>query len=201
MARTRGVVGSRACDAPPITITCDCGSPSSVAYGETLDVRDVRQDVGHEPDSRGRDYEALVAGVRRYRLLVVGPPLVLAAILIPLAVVVGIQYAFLLFVLVMAYGLLVVPQIRRRSAAQMSAERRRAGSSARNSACSGPGAPERPRISRAVTGSRPVMLVTFDVPFEPEATALAVDAAVESGQRLIVVNAVEVALGAASRSR
>jgi hypothetical protein len=47
----------------------------------------------------------------------------------------------------------------------------------------------------AVSDSRPVMLVTFDVPFEPEASALAVDAAVESGQRLIVVNVAEVALG------
>jgi len=46
-----------------------------------------------------------------------------------------------------------------------------------------------------VSGSRPVMLVTFDVPFEPEASALAVDAAVESGQRLIIVNAVEITLG------
>ena len=46
-----------------------------------------------------------------------------------------------------------------------------------------------------VSGSRPVMLVTFDVPFEPEATELAVDAAVESGQRLIIVNVAEVALG------
>lgn len=47
----------------------------------------------------------------------------------------------------------------------------------------------------AVSGSRPVMLVTFDVPFEPEAAALAVDAAVESGQRLIVVNLAEVPIG------
>ena len=46
-----------------------------------------------------------------------------------------------------------------------------------------------------VSGSRPVMLVTFDVPFEPEATELAVDAAVESGQRLIIVNVVEIPLG------
>ena len=46
-----------------------------------------------------------------------------------------------------------------------------------------------------VSGSRPVMLVTFDVPFEPEASALAVDAAVESGQRLIVVNLAEVPIG------
>ena len=46
-----------------------------------------------------------------------------------------------------------------------------------------------------VAGSRPVMLVTFDVPFEPAATELAIDAAVESGQRLIIVNAVEITLG------
>lgn len=46
-----------------------------------------------------------------------------------------------------------------------------------------------------VAGSRPVMLVTFDVPFEREAAELAVDAAVESGQRLIIVNAVEITLG------
>ena len=45
-----------------------------------------------------------------------------------------------------------------------------------------------------VSGSRPVMLVTFDVPFELEATELAVDVAVESGQRLIVVNMAELAL-------
>ena len=52
-----------------------------------------------------------------------------------------------------------------------------------------------------VSGSRPVMLATFDVPFEPEATELAVDAAVESGQRLIIVNVAEIALAAASPSR
>jgi hypothetical protein len=46
-----------------------------------------------------------------------------------------------------------------------------------------------------VAGNRPVMLVTFDVPFEAEATEIAVDAAVESGQRLIIVNAAEVPLG------
>lgn len=47
----------------------------------------------------------------------------------------------------------------------------------------------------AFAGNRPVMLVTFDVPFEPEATVLAVDAAVESGQSLIIVNVAHVALG------
>ena len=39
--------------------------------------------------------------------------------MIPLAVIVGLQYAFLLFVFVMGYALLAVPQIRRRAARQM----------------------------------------------------------------------------------
>jgi nucleotide-binding universal stress UspA family protein len=40
-------------------------------------------------------------------------------------------------------------------------------------------------------GGRPIMLVTFDVPVDPHAAELAVDAAVEAGQPLVVVNVVE----------
>src|SRR5580765_4565733 len=40
-------------------------------------------------------------------------------------------------------------------------------------------------------GPRPVLLATLDVPFDAEATVVAVDAAVEAGQVLIVVNVVE----------
>jgi nucleotide-binding universal stress UspA family protein len=39
---------------------------------------------------------------------------------------------------------------------------------------------------------RPVMLATFDVPFAQAATVFAVDAAVESGQPLVLVNVVQV---------
>ena len=46
--------------------------------------------------------------------------------------------------------------------------------------------------------ARPVLLATFDVPFSPDAAELAVDADVESGQRLIVVNVSAVALMPAS---
>jgi nucleotide-binding universal stress UspA family protein len=38
---------------------------------------------------------------------------------------------------------------------------------------------------------RPVLLVTLGVPFDPDATAFAVDAAVEAGQPLIVANVVD----------
>jgi nucleotide-binding universal stress UspA family protein len=52
--------------------------------------------------------------------------------------------------------------------------------------------------SAARAAGRPVVLATFDVPFAPEAAELAVDTAVESGQRLIVVNISSVPLLPAS---
>jgi nucleotide-binding universal stress UspA family protein len=45
-----------------------------------------------------------------------------------------------------------------------------------------------------VTPARPVLLATLDAPLLAEASEVAVDAAVESGQPLLVVNAVETAL-------
>jgi len=42
--------------------------------------------------------------------------------------------------------------------------------------------------------NRPILLATMEVPFDDEAAAFAVDAAVENGQRLIVANVVEIPL-------
>jgi uncharacterized protein (DUF58 family) len=53
--------------------------------------------------------------VRRYRLLALGPPIALVAVLLPLAIFVGIRFAFLLFVLLLADALLVLPPLRRRA--------------------------------------------------------------------------------------
>jgi hypothetical protein len=103
---------------PPITITCDCGATTEAAYGERW-VCPTCGKAWNTAQIPSADYDHLVRGVSRYRWLVLGPPLVLAAILIPLAIVVGIQFAFLLFVLVMAWGLLAVPQLRRRTAAHI----------------------------------------------------------------------------------
>jgi len=49
------------------------------------------------------------------------------------------------------------------------------------------------RIDSALASGtrRPVLLATLGVPFDPEASRVAVDAAVEAGQPLVVVNAVE----------
>jgi hypothetical protein len=47
-------------------------------------------------------------------------------------------------------------------------------------------------VSLLSAGSRPVLLATIDVPFAEDATAVAVDSAVETGQPLLVVNVAEV---------
>ena len=52
-----------------------------------------------------------------------------------------------------------------------------------------------PDIALASSRGRPVLLATMDVPFDEEAAAVAVDAAVECGQKLIVANVVEMPLG------
>jgi nucleotide-binding universal stress UspA family protein len=43
-------------------------------------------------------------------------------------------------------------------------------------------------VSTAVSGGNPVLLATLGVPFDDDASAFAVDAALESGQTLIVAN-------------
>jgi nucleotide-binding universal stress UspA family protein len=53
------------------------------------------------------------------------------------------------------------------------------------------GTTERVALSSS-SARRPVLLATLDVPFAEEAAVFAVDAAVESGQPLVVVNAVEI---------
>ena len=47
-------------------------------------------------------------------------------------------------------------------------------------------------VSLVPAGGRPVLLATLDVPFAEDATAFAVDSAVETGQPLVVVNVAEV---------
>ena len=100
---------------PPITIRCDCGAAGSAAYGNRWNCGECGRswDTKQIPEE---EYTALLRSVNRYRLLAVGPPLVAAAVLLPLAAVVGLQFAILLFGLVTAWALFVVPQLRRRQA-------------------------------------------------------------------------------------
>jgi hypothetical protein len=100
---------------PPITITCDCGAAGSAGYGERWHCGDCGRDWDTKQIPE-EEYTALLRSINRYRLLTVGPPLVAAAVLLPLAAVVGIRFAVLLFGLVTAWALFVVPQLRRRQA-------------------------------------------------------------------------------------
>ncbi|MFN8223364.1 MAG: hypothetical protein U0R50_09000 [Gaiellales bacterium] len=99
---------------PLLTITCDCGTVGHARIGETWTCTGCGRawDMSRVPRD---EYETLMRKVRTYSLLTLGPPVTAAAILVPLAVVVNIGYAFLLFVLVMAWGLLVAPQLRKRA--------------------------------------------------------------------------------------
>jgi len=99
---------------PYLTITCDCGEVGHVHIGEAWTCGQCRRtwDTSKVPRE---EYEAVMRSVRRYSVLTIGPPALMAAVLVPAAVLVDISYAFLLFVLVMGWGLLVAPQIRKRA--------------------------------------------------------------------------------------
>jgi hypothetical protein len=99
---------------PPITVTCDCGASAPVAYGDTWTCFACGKTWNTAQIPR-EDYDRLLRSVRTYRLLTIGPPLALSAVLIPLAIAFGLQWAILLFVLVMAHALLVMPRVRSRA--------------------------------------------------------------------------------------
>ena len=106
---------------PPITVTCDCGAVKPVRYGErwTCPACGKAWDTSQIPPE---EYDRLLRSVRRYRLLTIGPPLAFSAVLVPLAIVFGIQFALLLFVLVLAHLLLVMPRVRSRATARVRRE-------------------------------------------------------------------------------
>lgn len=99
---------------PAITITCDCGTAALVPYGKrwTCGTCDKTWDTAQIPRA---EFDALLRSIRGYRLLTVGPPLALSLVLVPLAVLLDVRYAFLLFVLVLGHGLLILPQLKRRA--------------------------------------------------------------------------------------
>lgn len=106
---------TRAVRKPPITITCDCGTVGRARYGETWRCEECGQSWSTS-QIPAQEYEALLRGVRKYRLLALAPPVTFAAVLVPLAIMDGIRFALLLFMLVLAHALLVMPAVRRRVA-------------------------------------------------------------------------------------
>jgi hypothetical protein len=113
----------RSVRAPPITLQCECGEAAHVPYGErwTCPACGRSWDTARIPQS---DIDALVRSMRRYRLLAIGPPIVFAAVLLPLAIAFGLQFAILLFVLVVSYGLFVLPKVKERATRSVHASTR-----------------------------------------------------------------------------
>ena len=109
--------------APPITLQCECGAVASVPYGGRWTCASCGRTWDTAKIPAG-DMQALVKRMRRYRILALGPPLLCAAVLVPLAVVFGLQFALLLFVLVVAYGLFVLPRLRERATRDVRESRR-----------------------------------------------------------------------------
>ena len=97
---------------PLITLSCDCGAQGLVALGErwTCPTCSRTYDTAQIPKA---DLDDLLGAVKRYRLLALGPPVVAAAVLVPLAIFSGVQWAFLLFVTPRPRGRL--PHLRRRA--------------------------------------------------------------------------------------
>ena len=100
---------------PPITVTCDCGATASLAYGErwTCPTCGKTWNTGQIPRAGVRRAAATRAplpadGARALRSC---SPL----ILIPLGVLVDIRFAYLLFLLELAFALMVIPPLRRRA--------------------------------------------------------------------------------------
>ncbi len=99
---------------PLITIACDCGVSKQLGYGERWTCPTCGKTWNTSQIPR-EEYDALTRLVRRYRLMVLAPPIVLAVILIPLGVLVDIRFAFLLFFLEVAFALFAIPPMRRRA--------------------------------------------------------------------------------------
>ena len=93
---------------------CECGASATVDYGErwTCETCGRVYDTRRVPED---EVDALYAGVRRFKLITVGPPLVGAIVLVPLAVLDDLKWGILLFILTAAWGLLVLPLVRTRT--------------------------------------------------------------------------------------
>lgn len=99
---------------PPITITCDCGERKSVSYGERWQCErcERRWNTQQIPAD---EYEGLLRRTRRLRLEVLGFVLAVAAVFVPLIVLVNERFIFLAPMAAFAWIFLGVPAWRRRA--------------------------------------------------------------------------------------
>jgi hypothetical protein len=99
---------------PPITITCDCGASNQVAYGE----RWRCEGCGRSWDTRqipAEEYEGLLRRVRRVRLEAFVLGAVIAAVLVPLIVLVSEGFIFMVPLIAAGWPFLYLPIWRRKT--------------------------------------------------------------------------------------
>jgi hypothetical protein len=98
---------------PPITITCECGETKELAYGERWRCEHCHRswDTRQIPAA---EYDGLLRRMRRVRLEAVGLAAVLAAIFVPLIVVVSAGFIFVVPVVAAAWLFLYLPIWRRK---------------------------------------------------------------------------------------
>jgi hypothetical protein len=98
---------------PPITVNCECGETRELAYGERWQCETCGRswDTGRIP---AEEYDGLLRRMRRYRLEAVAVAAVLAAILVPLIVVVSESFIFLTPIIAAVWLFLYLPMWRRK---------------------------------------------------------------------------------------
>jgi hypothetical protein len=98
---------------PPITIACECGESREVPYGERWVCERCNRswNTGQIPEE---EYEGLLRRIRRYRLEAIVLAALLAAILVPLIVVVDQTFIYLTPVIAAAWLFLYLPRWRRK---------------------------------------------------------------------------------------
>jgi hypothetical protein len=98
---------------PPITITCECGERRDVAYGERWRCEKCGR-TWNTAQIPADEYEQLLRSVRRHKLEVLGLGGAVAAILVPLIVVVSATFIAIVPVAMMLWLLVFLPTWRRR---------------------------------------------------------------------------------------
>lgn len=98
---------------PPITITCECGEVRRVPYGERWQCEACgrRWNTAQIPED---EYRGLLREMHRYRYQVIGFAAVMAAVFIPLIVLVSETLVFMAPVIVFGWLLLYMPLWRRK---------------------------------------------------------------------------------------
>ena len=98
---------------PPITVTCDCGERASLVWGERWacptcgrqwNTRDIPED----------EYRRLERVVRRYQIQAVAFIALVAAVFVPLMVIIDVRFSISALILFFAWALLIRPRQRRR---------------------------------------------------------------------------------------